>query len=148
RPLFLAEGVQRRHPAVLLSVGLHLPRLAALVTDEPAGAKPGGPSERLLGRLKSLARLALSAGLQKREVLRRHTRASPALARAFLHERARLLVSPIGLDAAVQALLGQGLCCGEEALELGRAILHRLCEVLREEGRASALETCVDAPLE
>ncbi|MBI1917984.1 MAG: hypothetical protein HYS12_25100 [Planctomycetes bacterium] len=147
RPLFLAEGVQRPHPAVLLSVGLHVPRLVALITDELRGA-PGGPGERLLVRLKSLARLALSAGLQKREFLRRHVRASPALVRGFLQERARLLVSPIGLDAAVQALLGRGLCSGEEPLDLGRAILRRLREVLREEGRASALETCVDAPTE
>src|SRR5207248_11705395 len=102
----------------------------------------------LLARLVSLARLALSAGMQKREFLRRHARASSALARGFLQERARLLVSPIGLDAAVQTLLGRGLCSGEEALDLGRAILRRLREVLREEGRASALETCVDAPTE
>jgi len=141
RPLFLAEGVQRRHPAVLLSVGVHLPRLAALVSEELHGDGPSRPVERLLERLKSLARLALSAGLQKREYLRRHART-----RGFLPERARLLVSPIGLDAAVQTLLGRGLCSDEEALEFGRAILRRLREILREEGRASALETCVDAP--
>jgi hypothetical protein len=141
RPLFLAEGVQRRHPAVLLSVGVHLPRLAALVSEESHGDGPSRLAERLLERLKSLARLALSAGLQKREFLRRH-----APTRGFLPERARLLVSPVGLDAAVQTLLGRGLCSDEEALELGRAILRRLREVLREEGRASALETCVDAP--
>jgi len=141
RPLFLAEGVQRRHPAVLLSVGVHLPRLAALVSEEAHGDGLSRPVERLLERLKSLARLALSAGMQKREFLRRH-----AQTRGFLPERARLLVSPVGLDAAVQTLLGRGLCSDEDALELGRAILRRLREVLREEGRASALETCVDAP--
>ena len=143
RPLALAEGVQRRHPAVLVEVGLHLSRFAALVAEEvPAPQR----AERLLERLKSLARLALSAAAQKRDFLRRHSRACPSLARGFLLDRARLLVVPIGLDAAVQTVLGRTLCSGGEALELGRAILRRLKEILRQEGRASALETCLDSP--
>jgi hypothetical protein len=149
--LALAEGVQRSHPAVLLAVGLNLPRLATLVAEElPLSAReepPGARSERLLERLKSLARLALSAALQKREFLRRQARTCSALGRGFLLDRARLLVVPIGLEAAVQGLLGRALCAGEPALDLGRAILRRLKEVLQQEGRASALETCLDSPM-
>ncbi len=154
RPLSLAEGVERRHPAVLLGAGLHLTRLATLVVEGPgrlstaehdeAGTAARG--ERLLGRLGSLARLALSAALQKREFLRRHSRECPALARGFLIERARLVVAPVGLAEAVEAVLGRGLSSSPEALELGCAILRRLREVLRDEGRASALEVCLDAP--
>ena len=119
RATTLAEGVQRRHPAVLLEVGLHLSRLAALVAEEvPAPQR----AERLLERLKSLARLALGAAVQKRDFLRRHSRACPGLARGFLLDRARLLVAPLGLDAAVQTVLGRALCSGGEALELGGAI--------------------------
>ena len=150
-PAVLSEGVQRSHPAVLLEVGLNLPRLAALVAeelplsarDEPAAAR----CERLLERLKSLARLALSAALQKREFLRRQVASCPGLGRGFLLDRARLLVVPVGLEGAVRALLGRPLCAGEAALDFGRAILRRLKEVLREEGRASALEACLDSPL-
>ena len=53
---------------------------------------------------------ALSAALQKREYLRRRVRQCPGLGRGFLLERARLLVTPLGLDEAVTTLLGQGLC--------------------------------------
>ena len=63
-PVPLAEGVNRQHPAVLLQVGLHLPRLAVQTgTTADAG--------RFLNKLGSLARLALSAGVQKRAYLRR-----------------------------------------------------------------------------
>jgi ATP cone domain-containing protein len=147
----LAEGVQRSHPAVLLAVGLNLPRLAALVSEElPVSARdepPAARSERLLERLKSLARLALSAALQKREFLRRQARTCSALGRGFLLDRARLVVVPVGLDEAVQGLLGRALCTSEPALDLGRAILRRLKEFLQQEGRASALETCLDSPV-
>lgn len=147
RPLSLAEGVQRRHPAVLLTVGLRLSRLAALVAEElpqgtPEDTMPAR-SRRLLERLRSLARLALSAAQQKRDFLRRQTGVCPALTRGFLLERSRLLVVPVGLDQAVQTLLGRGLCSGGEALELGCEILQRLKDVLRQEGRVSALQTCL-----
>src|SRR5262249_55659097 len=102
RPLALAEGLDRRHPAVLLTVGLQLPRLAEL---------PGlqGDPERFLQKLSSLARLALSAAVQKRDFLRRHRREHPTVSRTFLLDRARLVVVPIGLETVVQRLLGRGL---------------------------------------
>ena len=37
RPVQLAEGIDRRHPAVLLTVGLHLPRLAEQVLTAYSG---------------------------------------------------------------------------------------------------------------
>src|SRR5262249_56178045 len=110
-----AEGGTAGPRAGLRGGGAHRPRLATLVTEESHGDGPSRLAERLLERLKSLARLALSAGLQKREFLRRH-----APTRGFLPERARLLVSPVGLDAAVQTLLGRGLCSDDEALALRR----------------------------
>jgi hypothetical protein len=134
RPVPLAEGINRPHQAVLLQVGLHLPRLAVQTgTTADTG--------RFLQKLGSLARLALSAGVQKRAYLRR-----PALARGFLLDRARLLVTPIGLDAVVRTLTGKGLCAGGAALELGRQVVQRLRDVLRQDGRAARLEACLDGP--
>jgi hypothetical protein len=136
----LGEGIDRGHPAVLLSVALNLPRLANLITE-----KGNDQTTRLRDKLRSLARLALSAALQKREYLRRHSQDHPGLASGFLLERARLLVAPLGLDEAVRLLQGEGLCASEEALALGTTIFGRLRDVLQEEGRASSLETCLDA---
>ncbi len=142
RPVVLAEGIDRRHPAVLLAVGLHLPRLLVQTgsTDNV---------ERFLQKLGSLARLAVSAASQKRAYLRRLPAdpAAPALSQGFLLDRARLLVTPIGLDSAVRTLRGRGLCSGGAALELGKEIVQRLRDVLRQEGRSLRLEACLDGPL-
>ena len=43
RPVPLAEGIDRRCPAVLLTVGLHLPRLAAQVLSTPQAHGPEVP---------------------------------------------------------------------------------------------------------
>jgi hypothetical protein len=134
RPVALAEGIDRQHPAVLLQVGLHLPRLAV-----QSGTT--GDTGRFLNKLGSLARLALSAGVQKRAFLRR-----PALARGFLLDRARLMVTPLGLDVVVRTLTGRGLCAGGAALDVGRQVVLRLRDVLRQDGRLSRLETCLDGP--
>jgi hypothetical protein len=143
RPAALAEGVDRRHPAALLTVGVHLPRLAT----QPG---VGGDPACFLAKLPSLARLALSAGVQKREFLRRRERGrpadGPALSSGFLLDRARLVVAPVGLDAAVRAFTGRGLADGGAALDLGREAVARLRDVLREDGRRALLETCLDGP--
>jgi hypothetical protein len=136
RPIALAEGIDRRHPAVLLTVGLHLPRLA-----EQPGLR--GDPARFVQKLGSLARLALSAAVQKREFLRQHR---PDTTRGFLLERARLVAAPVGLEHVVRAFVGRGLCEGKPALDLARQIVQRLHEVLRADGRACLLETCLDAP--
>jgi hypothetical protein len=146
RPVALAEGIDRLHPALLLSVGLNLPQLAL---------QPGidGDPAKFLSKLGSLARLALSAGVQKREYLRRleRTRSSStaeasALTSGFLLDRARLLVAPVGLDCVVQSFVKKGLCAGGAGLDFARQIAQRLREVLRQDGRLAHLDTCLDGP--
>jgi hypothetical protein len=141
RPVGLGPGLDRRHPAALLAVGLHLPRLAEVVAA-------GQDAELFLRKLASLARLALSAGAQKRAFLRRHSRAADgtvtAVGRGFLPDRARLVVVPVGLDVAVRSLTGQGLCDGKPGLECGRQIVRQMAAVLEREGPAAGLEACVD----
>jgi hypothetical protein len=146
RPTALAEGVDRQHPAVLLTTGLHLPRLAV---------QPGidGDPSKFLPKLGSLARLALSAGVQKREYLRRLERGrprpaddGPALTSGFLLDRARLVVAPVGLDRVVYSFLNKGLSAGGAALDFGRQIVQRLRDVLRQDGRNAHLDTCLDGP--
>ncbi|HXG08836.1 MAG TPA: ATP cone domain-containing protein [Gemmataceae bacterium] len=139
RPVLLAEGVDRRHPAVLLTVGLHLPQLAA----QPGVA---GDTARFLHKLGSLARLALSAAVQKRDFLRRHGEDRPDVMRGFLLQRARLVAAPVGLEAVARLFTGRGLCEGKPAVDFTRQTVQRLREVLRQDGRACLLETCLDAP--
>jgi hypothetical protein len=146
RPMALAEGIDRQHPAVLLTVGLHLPRLAM-----QSGI--GGDQEKFLSKLGSLARLALSAGVQKRAYLRRLERNRPrpaadesALTSGFLLDRARLVVAPIGLDSVVHLFFQKGLSAGGAALDFGRQIVQRLRDVLRQDGRHAHLDTCLDGP--
>jgi hypothetical protein len=135
RPVALAEGLDRQHPGVLLGVRVHLPRLLA---------QPGvnGDAERFLHKLGSLARLALSAAVQKRDFLRRHR---PALGRGFLLERARLVVTPEGLGEVVCVLAGGDLPSRGPALEFARRVLQRLRDVLRQDGLACRIATCLDA---
>ena len=146
RPAPLAEGVDREHPAVLLTVGVHLPRLAE---------QPGvdGDPTRFLKKLGSLARLALSAAVQKREFLRRQERerpgdasAAPPVTGGFLLDRARLVVAPVGLDAVVARFTGGGLCSGKESLDFGKQIVLTLRDALRQDGGRSRLATCLDGP--
>jgi hypothetical protein len=138
KPLALAEGIDRRHAALLLTVGLHLPRLA----EQPgANTDPG----LFVQKLGSLARLGLSAAVQKREFLRGHGAGRPALYRGFLLERARLAVAAVGLEAAARALTGRGLGEGK-APDLARQAVQRLRDVVRQDGRACLLDACLDAP--
>jgi hypothetical protein len=137
RPVPLAEGLDRRHPAVLLTVGLNLPRL----TEQP-GVRTD--PARLLSKLGSLARLALSAAVQKREFLRRQHRNRPA----FFLDRARLVVAPIGLQAAVEQLRGSLFSPGGPGLAFAHQVVRHLREVLARDGQTYRLATCVDAPAE
>jgi hypothetical protein len=135
RAFSLGEGLGRKHPAVLLTVGLHLPRLAEL---------PGIGEANFPQKLGSLARLAVSAAVQKREFLRRFTRERPALAARFLLDRARLVVVPVGLEAVVRSFLGKGLAEGRPAVDLARRLLQSLLDDLRNAGRPYRLECCLD----
>ena len=140
RAITLAEGLNRQHPAALLAVALNLPWLVGQLGPNPEPAA-------FLKKLGSLARLALSAASQKRDFLRRHGAARPALTRGFLLERARLVVVPVGLDAVVQAISGRGLCAGGTSLEFGRQVIGRLRDVLSQDGRAYLLEAGLDSAL-
>jgi hypothetical protein len=129
--IHLAEGLDRHQPGILLRVGLHLPALA----------RRAGSDERFLIRLGSLARLALSAAVQKRAFLRR---AAISLGRGFLLDRAVLVVMPLGLDEVVGRFTARSLVQGGEALDLARRILLRLRDVLMQDGRLVGLETCLE----
>jgi hypothetical protein len=148
RPVALAEGLDRDHVAVLGVVALHLPTLAAqggLLADWQA----------YLQRLGSLARLALSAAVQKRDFIRMKERQRLAdeastsnLLSGFLLDRARLVVVPVGLDEVVRQFTGWGLANGGPSLELGCLLIRQLREVLERQGRLVQLEVCVDSPVE
>ena len=140
RPVALAEGVDRDHPAALLVAGLGLPALLE--------AQPGllADAARFREKLGSLVRLALSAAVQKRAYLRQ--RQGEAVTSGFLLDRARFVVVPVGLDEVVRRFTGWGLANGGESLELGVAIMRRLREVLRADARARAagMAACLDGP--
>jgi hypothetical protein len=148
RPVSLAEGLDRTHPAVLLGVGLHLPRLIEPIEDRKSKLEDAHAAAVFVHRLGSLVRLALSAAVQKRDFLRRHSHGRPALTRGFLLDRARLVLVPVGLEATVHALLDRGLCAGMSSLDLGRQIILRLREVAERDGQASRLDTCLDSAAE
>jgi hypothetical protein len=140
RPVVLAEGLDRQNPAVLGVVGVNLTRLLSIVrTDEQSSVEP----PVLLKKLASLARLALSVGHARREYLRRNAR--PVVTRGFLLDRARLVVTPLGLDAAVQAVTGQGAADGSAGLEFSRQILQSLYATLQND-LAGQLPACLDSP--
>jgi hypothetical protein len=140
RPIALAEGVNREHPGVLMTVGVHLPRLGRL-------RGMNGDPERFLQRLGSLARLALSAGTQRRHFLRKqHRPDSQEMMRGFLLDRARLVVAPVGLSALVPAFTGRPMGDAGPGLDFARRVVQRFRDVLRQDGRALHLDTCVDGP--
>jgi hypothetical protein len=137
----LAEGLDRQHPAVLAVVGLGLPQLA----QHP---RVNGELNLFLEKLGSLARLAVSAGLQKREHLRQLERSSAsdaaALGSGFLLDRARLVVVPVGLELVAPRLTGRGPGVEPPALELSCEIMRRLTEAIGQAGRKVHLDTCLD----
>jgi hypothetical protein len=141
RSVALAEGLDREHPVVLLTVGVSLVELAR---QPGVGSSP----DRLRALLPSLTRLALSAGVQKRAHLRRQAGPRPGWTSGFLLDRGRLVVAPVGLDRAVRLLAGRGMSTGGVALDLARQTIVGLRQTLARDGRATALDTCVDAPFD
>jgi hypothetical protein len=134
----LATVIHRGDPALLLSVQLHLPKLA----NQVAGQADSGA--RFLQMLGSAVRLALSAGVQKREFLRRRGTDAEYLARGFLLDRALLSVSPVGLDAVIRSLLGCNLFESVDGLEFARRIVDRLHDEVNEDGRTRHLAVMLD----
>jgi hypothetical protein len=137
RPLALAEGADRQHPAVLQEVGLNLATFLK---------RPGidGDGTRFLEKLPSLARMAVSAGAQKRKFLRRQAEGT-GLARGFLLDRARLAVFPLGLDSVVRTLTGKGAASSPLALDCALRIVEVLVASLTQAGRLAHLETGLES---
>jgi hypothetical protein len=138
RPVALAEGMDRSRPAVLMEVGVDLGAFLRL----PEVASNG---DAFREKLSSLARMAVSAGVQKRRYLRRHAEGT-LLARGFLLDRARLAVVPLGLDTVVWTLTGQGPAASPSALGLARQLLQVLQDQLQLAGRDAHLEVGIDSP--
>jgi hypothetical protein len=135
RGIHLAEGVDREVPDLLLRVGVRLPHLLGERGQEP-------DAESLLSRVGTLARLALSAGVQKRAHLRR----SGILTEGFVLDRARLQVIPVGLGETVERMTGRSLVSAGPALDLGRRIVRTLRDTLRTDGSKLQLAACLDEP--
>jgi hypothetical protein len=138
RPVALAEGMDRRWPAVLMEVGVDLATFLRL----PA---IGGRAQEFRDKLASLASMAVSAGAQKRKYLRRHADGT-GLGRAFLLDRARLVVVPLGLDRVVRSLTGQAATTSPLSLDLARQAIATLREHLQLAGQAVHLEVSLDSP--
>ncbi|MCS6849574.1 MAG: ATP cone domain-containing protein [Gemmataceae bacterium] len=135
QPVSLAEGVDRHRGALLMTVGLDLLHLME---------QPGGTDnlERFLTKLASLTRLAVSAGVQRRDFLRRCASEHVGPARGFVLERARLLVVPMGLAVAARQFTPR--TAAADPSTVAHQIWHRLQEVLMSDGRSRRLDTCMD----
>jgi hypothetical protein len=137
----LGPGLDRLHSYLLLAVGLDLPRLLdhTGITDD---------TELFLRKLSSLARLAVSAGIQKRHYLRETLHENGPdrsfLQRGFMLDRARLMITPLGLDGAVRTLTGQGLFQRQGQLELAQRIVQTLQVVLAEEAGRRLIDCVLD----
>src|SRR5262249_7745265 len=123
QPIQLAEGIDRRSPAALIAIGIHLPKLV-----EQLGSNPNG--ERFLDKSGTLARLALNAAAQKRDFLKRQSIKMSTVHRGFLIDRSRTVIVPLGLEAATRTVTGQGIGDSNAALEFAKGILRRLQDVL------------------
>jgi len=134
KPVALGGGLTRREPALLLAVGVHLPRLI--------DARAAASSDNYLAKVGTLARLARSAGHAKQDFLRRRGRAP--ITNGFLLDRARLLVVPVGLEFVVRELTSQSLCDGGAGTQFGVQIVRRLREALSA-GKRQNLEAVLDA---
>jgi len=130
-PVQLGPGIDRQTPATLIEVGVNLARLVELT-----GGPPLDP-DVFLRRVGSLARFAKTAGHVKHDYLRRH--GSPAVREAFLLDRARLVLVPIGLADAARAASGP-------PAEFARDILRTL-RTAAEVDRPRVMPVRIDSPL-
>ncbi len=133
QPLLLSGGIDRLHPASLMRVGLNLRRFLKL-------PEVAGDAERMLAKLPSLVRMAASAGVQKRNYLRKHC---PELTQGFLLDRARLLLEPFQLQEVVLQLSG---ACPEQsplALKTACRILEAVRDAADAESRRTGMEMVV-----
>src|SRR5262249_44053456 len=94
-PVVLGPGIDRGSPTGLTQIGVNLVRLV-----EQMGGPPVDP-DVLLRKVGSLTRFAKTAAHVKQDFLRRNGR--PGVREAFLVDRARLVIVPIGLESAARA---------------------------------------------
>ena len=134
----LSEGLDRKSSGVLLDVGFDLTTFA----QRPDIAHDGAA---LLKKLPSLARMAVSAAVQKRRFLRSLPDHAP-LKRGFLIERAVCVVTPIGLDKIVRTITGESLAKSPLSLNFALQIVQTLKETLTQAGRAINLDLRLDSP--
>ncbi len=133
----LGEGVDRQHPGVMLEVGLRLPTFLRM--DGIASQ-----ADRFLEKLPTLARMAASAGAQKRRYLRQHSEDS-LLTRQFLLDRVNVVVVPLGLDEVVQAVTGQRPAGSPLSLNFAKQIVQTLSDSLAQASRAQHLNLTLDS---
>ena len=133
QPVRLARGLDRQHPAVLFGVGLSLREFL----DHPG---IDGDGAKMIAKLPSLVRMAVSAGAQRRNYLRRR---DGDLSRGFLLDRARLLIEPWDLEEVVEAISGADYWQSKLALDTGRQLVQTLQDAAREAGRSAGLEVVV-----
>jgi hypothetical protein len=139
RPISVAEGLDRKFNGLLISIGIHLPVLTRQLADR-------ADAEKFLHKLGSLARLAITGAIQKRRFLTRYHRPRTA----FVVDRARLNVVPVGLESVTRQFTGQGIRPGTPGIEFALRIIHHLYGILNEEGHRYNLEVTLDSspPLE
>jgi hypothetical protein len=132
RPINLFWGLDRTCPAVCLHVGLQLADMLAY---------PGidGDGKKFLAKLPSLARMAVSAGVQKRNFLRRK---KPDFSREFLVDRARLVIEPWNLESVVKTIVGTTE--SELGFDAARQVLQVLRAAVAQAGQAAGLDVLVD----
>jgi hypothetical protein len=136
REVPLAEGVDRNNQAVLQWVGLNLPTLLA---RQGRMLDP----ETLLAKVMSLARLAASAGVQKRDFLRRHGRHERP---AFLLDRAHVALYFIGLQSVAAQMVPRNSTDTVLFASFGQELFRRLETTLVQEARVIHLRSVVDDP--
>lgn len=134
RDVALGFGMDRRRPAAIVEVGV---RLDAILE------RPDVRPDTWLGKLPSLARMAASAGEQRRRFLRR---VAPELSRGFLLDRAVVRIVPLGLDVCVRRLLGTGVGDTRLSADLARRVLTALSAPLAAEQRTTGLNLVLADP--
>jgi len=133
RPVMLGQCLDRDHPAVLQRV--YLPLLAFLHRPEC-----GGDGAKMIDKLPSLVRMAVRAGVQKRNYLRRHR---TELSREFLLDRAQLVIELVGLEDTIATVGGTVPSKSKLALDFGRRLLQTIHDAATDAGKAANLDTVV-----
>jgi ATP cone domain len=133
QPLRLAHGIDRAHPATLMHVALELRKFLRL-------PEVVGDTNKMLAKLPSLVRMAASAGVQKRNYLRRQC---PEMGRGFLLDRARLVLEPIDVIEVVREVTGAALVQSPIAVNVACQILQTLGDAAQRESRGTGLELIV-----